>query len=339
MRYKLLSVILVMALLAGFSACGTDAADEAAEMVGEDAVSQPPETPPAAPAADGGQEPPSPSGPLAEDVAEPPSSSEPGAEDAMEPPPPAEPDYRSLAAEILAAVWDGTIPEAAEVSEKEDSISNRLEMELSYPIEDSGVGITLDKETGRLRSVGETGFTGLLKPARYDSAEPAARAWYAALPVPQDYPLHSVTGYGDDLLCYDFNKAVTLETGGEPVELFSSYEAVRVMVHTDTGALHSAIVFDWPVFDGHPQKTAISEAEAVERAGGSGKENVSAQITLYHGHDPITVSDCPPERSLDYSFPAWAVEFRNASDDVLEDCGSVVYVDLYTGEILGRDMW
>lgn len=341
MKYKVLSILLALSVLTCLSACEKDDVNKMAEVTQkEDAVLALPEAEPSGRAADSGTGPSSPSGQTGDGDTESLSLSSQTTDGGMEPPPPSEPDYRSLSAEILAAVWDGNIPGTAEVSEEMDSISNHLEMELSYPIEDSGVAITFDKETGLLRRVSETQFTGLLKPARYDSSESAARAWYAALPLPQDYPLHSVTGYGDDLLCYEFNKAVTLETGGAPVELFSSYEAVRIMVHTDTGALHSAIAFDWPVFDGHPQKTAISEAEAVELAGGSksGSETVSSQITLYHAHDPIAVSDCPPERSLDYSFPAWAVEFRGTSD-VLEDCGSVVYVDLYTGEILGRDMW
>ncbi len=314
MRRSVLSIIVALSVLACLSACGKDASNEMAELLEEKAGAY--SLPAATPAA-------------------------PVEEDGTEAPAPTAPDYHSLAAEILTAVWDEDMPEAAEISEEEDSISNRMEITLSYPTGDSSIDITFDKETGRLRRLCETGFNGLLKPARYDGPESAARAWYAALPLPQDYTLGSVTDYGEDLLCYEFNKPVTLETGGEPVALLNSNEAVRIMLHTDTGALHLVVAFYWPVFDGHSQKAAISEEKAVEIAKGpnshAGNETVSSQITLYHPYDAIAVSDCPPERSLDYSFPAWAVEFRETSG--MLDCGSVVYVDLYTGEILGRDIW
>lgn len=332
MKYKVLSLILALTLLAGLTACEQKAEAEPAPIENEEAAQpqvaeRPPKSDPGAANAAPEQEPDAP-----EEQPEP---------DLPEEQP--EPDYIALSDEILTALLGEDAPNAAEADTREttDLISNHPELEITRPVGESGVVISFDKKTGRLKSVGEVPFTGMLKPSASTDLETMARAWYAALPFPQDYVLRSTTGYGDDLLCYEFNKPVTLETGGEPVELFSDYEAVRIMIQRDTGALYNALAFYWPVFDGHREKTAISETEAVEiakqRHADAGEAAISSKIALYQSYEPFSVSDCAYERSSDYCFPAWAVEFRWEHDGM--ETGSRVYVDLYTGEILGSDAY
>lgn len=313
MKYRLLSFALLLSMLAGFAACGKN----------EETANDPP-----------------PAGAYESAAAV--SNPEPVKNIGEEPPALSEADYIASAEEILLAVSGENAPnaETADIAKVKAVLSERPEIELTYSIGDGKVVIIFDKETGRLREL-DGGLDGLLKPAQYAGPESAARAWYAALPFPQDYTLRSVVPYGDDLLSYEFNRLVTLETGGEPVELFSSCEAVRIMIYRDTGALVMANAFHWPVFDGYSQKTAISEAEAVEIARQSrsisGEDALNAQIVLHHAYpyDPVSISICSPEQSVNYSFPAWKVTFRWKNDEF--DSATAVYVDLYTGEILRKD--
>lgn len=294
MKYRLLSPVLLLSMFALFAACGKNAAE----------VSNP----------------------------------EPAINE--EPPVLSEADYIASAEEILSAISDGNVPDAemADITEVKGVLSERPEINLTYSVGDGQVVFTFDKETGRLRTL-DGGFDGLLKPAQYTDPESAARDWYAALSFPQDYALRSIVPYDDDLISYKFNRPVTLETGGEPVEVFSSCEAVGITIYRDTGALVLANVFYWPVFDGYTQKTAISEAEAVEiaRQSGSisGEDTINSQIVLHHAYPyaPVSISLCPPEQSVNYSFPAWEVTFRWKHDDF--DSATRIYVDLYTGEIHG----
>lgn len=333
MKYKLFALLLSM--LVGFAACGQD--EETAEVPPsvpetETAVQAPDSTPPAG------------AGENAAVVSDP----EPAIEtieieiEEEEPPALSEADYIASAKEILFAILGENAPDAetAEIADAVSLDSEPTEIDLTYSLGDGQVTITFNKETGRLRKVSDNSHAGLLKPARFTDPESAARAWYAALPVPQDYVLNPrIVTYGDDLLCYDFNRLVTLETGGEPVEVVNTHETVRILVQTDTGALNSAVFFYCPVFDGYSSKTAISEAEAVEIAK-KPRPNIEgaaieSKIVLYNTSHPIyTPKICSPKEFVKYSFPAWAVSFRWDDEFNTE---IVMYVDLYTGEIIGTD--
>lgn len=329
MKYRLLSFVLLLSMLNGFAACANN--EETADVPPsspetETAVQSSNSTPPAG----------------AEQNAAAVSSPEPAANAVTveeEPPALSEADYIASAEEILTAVLGENAPKAEtpDMTETFDAISERPEIELTFPVGDSQAAITFDKESGRLRRLNSS-FDGLIKPAQYTDPESAAREWYAALSLPQDYVLRSVVPYGDDWLCHEFNRRVTLETGDGPVEVFSSYEAVRIMILRDTGALVSVVVFHWPLFEGDSQKTAVSEAEAVEIAeqsrSGSGEETVTSQIVLYHPYDPVFTSRCSPEQSVNYTFPVWEVVFSWKNDGF--DCEDRIHVDLYTGEIMRR---
>lgn len=111
MKYKVLSSLLALSVLACLSPCENDDVNKAVEITEkESAVSDLPAV--------------GPSDTVKDSIAEPASPFTPADDGDTEPPPPSEPDYHSLAAETLAAVWDGNIPGTAEVSEEMDSISN-----------------------------------------------------------------------------------------------------------------------------------------------------------------------------------------------------------------------
>lgn len=326
MKYKLFALLLSM--LVGFTACGQN--EETPEVPPsvpetETSIQTPNSTPPAG------------AGVNAAAVSDP----EPAVEIKEEEPPAlSEADYIASAEEVLSAILGENAPDAktAEIADTPSVEPVSAEIDLSYSVGDGQVTITFDKETGRLTKVWDNSHAGMIKPAQFTDTESAARAWYAALPVPQDYVLHPrVVTYGDDLLCYDFNRLVTLETGGEPLEVINTYETARILVYMDTGALYSAVFFYSPVFDGYSDKTAISEAEAVEIAKKS-RSNIEdaaidSEIVLYHTDHPVyTPKICSPKEFVKYSFPAWAVTFRWDNEFNTE---IVMYVDLYTGEIIG----
>lgn len=328
MKHKLFSFVLVLSMLAGFAACGQD--------------EETPEVPPSSPETETAMQAPNSTPPAGAGVnAAAVSNPEPAVEiDEEEPPALSEADYIASAEEILFAILGENAPDAktADIADAPSLDSEPTEIDLTYSVGDGQVTIRFNKETGRLKEVWDNSLSGMLKPAQFTDPESAARAWYAALPVPQDYVLHPrIVTYGDDRLCYDFNRLVTLETGGEPVEVINAYETARILVYMDTGALYSAIFFYSPVFDGYSEKTAISEAEAVEIAKKS-RSNIEdaaidSEIVLYHTDYPIyTPKICSPEEFVNYSFPAWAVRFRWDNEFNTE---IVMYVDLYTGEIIG----
>ncbi len=339
---KLLSLLLAFAMLADLTACDTSGGQEAppSSPTAVATTVQAPDVTQSA-AVDGNE-----SGESHENNVGPENNGDPASgpdsspETPVGPPAPPELDHTALAGEILSAILgDDDAPNAAEavVTEEHDPITERPQIELAYPVGEGQVVVTLDKETGRLERLDCS--DGLIKLAQYTDPEAMAKAWYDALPFPRGYTLCSSSIYLPNSRCYEFNRAVTLETDGGPVEVFSPYEAVRIMIDLDTGELEMANAFYWPLFDGYPEKKAISEAEAVKTArqygSYSGEDTLTSKLTLYQPLAPISVAGCPLEQSTAYSFPAWSITFHWDGGDFPSE--AQVYVDLYTGEVLGVD--
>lgn len=237
---------------------------------------------------------------------------------------------------------------------------NREEAEVSFPLEDENntTTITFDRETGYFLSADrfrpEEGSGEVMSD---EDALAAARSWYEKLPYPQGYEYTCVNKICEDAdWMYSFCRTLDVEINGQTVQLKNAYEEARITIDPKTGDFVCCNVFYVPLLDDHKESDVpLTEAEARKIADESGAINtentdreVTAEIGIVHpnytytsyGWQPGQEAEAEIEQSLRMSSVtrlAWVVTYKTSYVTGEEGC-VYVYVDLYTGEILGGDM-
>ena len=206
----------------------------------------------------------------------------------------------------------------------------REETEILFTRDDMRTHVTYNSETGKFLKL--DGFEAAMRPGE-EVSDPAglARAFYEKLPVEQGYALTpGVEKYDDDLWMYEFCREV--EPG-----LYNYYEMVRITVNPETGRLVMVNVFYFPLLDDHGEDEPLSEEEAVSRA--EEALDLSHQ-TLVEAKRLIVLPNwwwsevSAPD--LEYAkVTRWAWVLRYQTENSWYDWDNEVFVDLYTGEIIG----
>ena len=167
-------------------------------------------------------------------------------------------------------------------------------------------------------------------------AEALARRYYEALPVEQGYVMAGMEKYDAQYWSYDFCREI--EPG-----VCNPYEMVRVAINPVSGRLTGCNVFYVPLLDDHePGQARITQeqAEAVVResipAEVAGMHLTQAEVRIVFPNWIYTeYGDVPNRRASDVSRWAWVLNYDKETGEFTEQI--CVYVDCWTGEILGGD--
>lgn len=251
------------------------------------------------------------------------------------------------------------------VSYQIDEWWNREEVEVSFPLEneDSTTTITFDRESGYFLSADRFRLEESSEEVMSDEdALAAARSWYEKLPYPQGYEYAGVNKICEDAdWMYSFCRVLEVEINGEMIQLKNSYEEARITIDPKTGDFVCCNVFYVPLLDDHKETDVpLTEAEARKIADESGAINtekinaadITAEIRIVHpnymftsygwqpgeGSNEETVEETVQDlRMSSVTRLAWVITYKTPCATCGEDY-IYVYVDLYTGEILGGDM-
>lgn len=247
-------------------------------------------------------------------------------------------DFIRMAAELLETVGLTDVnTETMTVAHQTALNYGREEVEVHFSDDRWKTSVRYHAETGALLSFSSIDFDKELtgSDATEDSAEALAEHYYALLPVPQGYVMTDCTQYDEQYWSFDFCRMV------EP-EVYNAYEMVRIAVNPQSGRLTGCNVFCFPLLDDHaPNDVALTQeeaeriAETVDAIGTRHENLTSAKIEIvlpnwwYTEYDPLNA------KYSEVSRYAWVLHYTD--DDGEFETQTMVYVDLYTGEILGGD--
>lgn len=234
-------------------------------------------------------------------------------------------------------------PAAVELAYETDNISGQGRVRATYPYDDGkNLEVVFNQETGNLLRVycWDKAPLSVLGPGLEGmDARGAVTKWYEALPFTQGYAFQPQSEHlvSEDAGMYSFCNTVALELNGNSVELVNPYEEVRITIDPRNGAFIMANEFNYPLLNEPTPEGPKSEAEAIaaarERVTGSGWD-VSAEVVI---HLPSRLMSAPADRLIGFSVPAWEVTFYKEDMSSIYGSSQIkVYVDLYTGEVLGK---
>lgn len=207
----------------------------------------------------------------------------------------------------------------------------REEAEVLYSADKYHTSVRFNADTGALLGLGSIDWCED-PPEAPGAPEAAAERYYALLPVEQGYEITHVEKYDEQYWSYSFTKKTA--SG-----LYNPYQEVRISINPKTGRLTGCSVFCFPLLDDHlPGEEPLTEAQAVgiaaEIAGDTGVK-VSAEIKIVLPNWMFTEHSGTNLGYSEVSRLAWVVRFD--SDGGVIATSTIVYVDLYTGEVLGGD--
>lgn len=171
-----------------------------------------------------------------------------------------------------------------------------------------------------------------------EAAEALAKKYYESLPVPQGYAIIDREIYDEQYYSYSFAREVA-------DGVYNPYELVRVSVNPVTGRLTGCNVFYFPLLDDHTaddvpltQAQAEQVAHACETIGlddyGYVLTGAKQEIVLPNWF--FTGGYSADLRYSEVSRYAWVLNYEIPNSEFAT--GLTVYVDLYTGELLGGNM-
>lgn len=250
--------------------------------------------------------------------------------------------FAARAKEILTLVGqDARVSSEIKITRQEHLTWAREEVEVTFT--ESGltpVTVTFDAESGTLLSL--SGFEWKIENAApcatKEDAEKLAAQYYEMLPVPQGYVLRSCTEFDEAYWSFDFCRDV----GGG---IYSSYEDVRIAIDPQTGTLNGCVVFCVPLLDDHaPSDIPLTQQQAQEIAENLGTVNLE-RYTLKSAEVQVVL----PNWWFTEQFPidgvaraskvtrlGWVLVYEDTSSEFADMVW--VYIDYYTGEVLGGDM-
>lgn len=168
------------------------------------------------------------------------------------------------------------------------------------------------------------------------SPEELAQYYYENLPVQQGYTrMEEPERYDEQYWSYSFCREV--EPG-----LYSYYEMVRISVNPMSGRLVGCNVFYFPLLDDHgqgdvplTQEEAEDAAWSVEALDLSGYTLESAQVEVVLPNWMFTEYMDGNLQYSDVSRLAWVLRYCNEASEFADE--KWIYIDCYTGELLGGD--
>ncbi len=250
--------------------------------------------------------------------------------------------FAARAKEILMLVGqESRVSSQIKITRQEHLTWAREEVEVTFSEDGlSPVTVTFDAQDGTLLNL--TGFEWNIDQARpcktKQEAEELATQYYKMLPVPRGYVLCSCTEFDEAYWSFDFCRDV----GGG---IYSSYEDVRIGIDPQTGTLNGCVVFHVPLLDDHePSDEPLTQQQAREIAEGLDKVDTE-RFTLKSANVEVVL----PNWVFTEQFPtdgearastvtrlAWVLVYEDTESEFADVVW--VYIDYYTGEILGGDM-
>ena len=245
-------------------------------------------------------------------------------------------DFIRKAAEILDLVCLTEVDKGKmTVSRHEDMHWSREEVEVLFTEDKNRASVKFNANTGALLGLTNIDWIDGETQQTDQTPEALARHYYELLPVPQGYELTWVEQYDDQFWSHDFCRKVD-------EDLYNEYEMVRISVNPLSGNLCNLVVFDVPLLDDHePNDVPITQKQADEIARGC----KSVDLSQYELEDAKVscvfpnwhFSDYPADGNLRASAVTrlgWSLVYSRESEfsDEIR-----IYIDYYTGEILGGD--
>jgi len=273
-------------------------------------------------------------------------SSESEAAPSSEPQTPTDQEMITSAVKILEIVGLSDVStDSMKVSRQTDLSYGREEVAVTFTQSEVHTDFTFLASTGKLLHMSSIDFVGVtgVDPAKELSAEQMARYYYSILPVEQGYDLIDHVEYDDEYYSYDFCRKVS-------DDLYNAYEMVRIGINPQTGRLCGVNVFCFPLLDDHQEgDVALTKEDALAVLAASDKtarlvsadtcyELQSAEIRIVLPNWVFSEQD---DGNINRQYSeitryAWSLTFENPTSEFADEV--YVYVDLYTGEILGGDM-
>jgi len=273
-------------------------------------------------------------------------TSEPEIGTSPEPQAPTDKELVASAVKILESVGLSDVStDSMKVSRQTNLSYGREEVEVSFTQSEITTSLTFHASTGKLlhmNSIDYTGVTGV-DSEKAQSAEEMARYYYSVLPVEQGYDLIDHVEYDDEYYSYEFCRKIS-------DDLYNAYEMVRIGVNPQTGRLCGANIFCFPLLDDHQESdVALTKENALAVLAASDQtarlvsadtcyELKSAEIRIVLPNWIFSEQD---DGNINRQYSeitryAWSLTFENPASEFADEV--YVYVDLYTGEILGGDM-
>ena len=258
-------------------------------------------------------------------------------------------DFLQRAQEVLQILQLPVDTGTLRVSHELDERWNRQQVRVSFPLDEDS-SVVFDAESGYLIRVERFRWQDLSAPVMSDEeALAAAQRWYEALPYPQGYEFNYVSKIDDGAWMYDFSRRVEVQVGGETLTLPNELETVRITIDPRDGSFQLSNSFYVPLLDDHaPGDEPLSREAAIETAltvAGGADWEVSAELAICFPNYLCTATEAPLQnrRYSSVTRLAWVVTFEMDAevwDEQMQESFTLhdaqfVYVDLYTGEILG----
>lgn len=229
-------------------------------------------------------------------------------------------------------------PEQLTVIRQENLYWGREEAEVAFNQGEVQTSVKFNAATGRF--LGMHGIDWQLEEniscsTDADAAKLAQR-FYEALPVEQGYALTHLEKYDGQYWSYEYCREV--EPG-----IFNQYEMVRVAINPVSGRLTGCTVFYVPLLDDHaPGQERITQEQAEQIVLDNipkeveGMNMTQAETRIVFPNWIYTeYGSLPNRRASEVTRWAWVLVYEKENSEFTEQIR--VYVDCYTGEILGGD--
>ena len=228
-------------------------------------------------------------------------------------------------------------PEQLTVIRQENLYWGREEAEVAFDQGEVQTSVKFDAATGRF--LGMHGIDWQLEDTSCSTDADAAKLaqrFYEALPVEQGYALTHVEKYDGQYWSYEYCREV--EPG-----IFNQYEMVRVAINPVSGRLTGCTVFYVPLLDDHaPGQERITQEQAEQIVLDNipkeveGMNMTQAETRIVFPNWIYTeYGSLPNRRASEVTRWAWVLVYEKENSEFTEQIR--VYVDCYTGEILGGD--
>jgi len=228
-------------------------------------------------------------------------------------------------------------PEQLTVIRQENLYWGREEAEVAFDQGEVQTSVKFDAATGRF--LGMHGIDWQLEDTSCSTDADAAKLaqrFYEALPVEQGYALTHVEKYDGQYWSYEYCREV--EPG-----IFNQYEMVRVAINPVSGRLTGCTVFYVPLLDDHaPGQERITQEQAEQTVLDNipkeveGMNMTQAETRIVFPNWIYTeYGSLPNRRASEVTRWAWVLVYEKENSEFTEQIR--VYVDCYTGEILGGD--
>ena len=219
---------------------------------------------------------------------------------------------------------------------QENLIYGRQEAEVFFENDTVRTSVKFDASFGHLLSLSSIDWLIESEPTDRDPGE-LAQEYYEKLPVVQGYVrMEQVEEYDEQYWSYSFCKEV--QPG-----LFSYYEMVRIAVNPVSGRLVGCNVFYFPLLDDHraedvplTQEQAIAAAQGLDQIDVTKYELESCQVEVVHPNWWFTQYMDGDLQYSEISRLAWVLHYTKPDSEFAEE--AAVWIDYYTGEVLGGGM-